>query len=930
MEPSSTASAVAARSGLRPRPILLDRHGLIATVLVIAATVVISIAAAGEVLLALLIFGGVVLCGVLLVSDRYQITLALLALYLGLVDGYVKLKLNTSWATLGRDALLYAIVAGAFARAAVRRERIEVPPLTGWVLAFCAVVLVQVFNPANGSWSHSIAAVRPHLEFVPLFFLGYWTMRSKARLRGFLMLLLLIAAVNGVVSFLQFNMSPEQFASWGPGYNERIYGTNNISGRSFLDGSGELQVRPFGLGGDAGFGGIVGMLAVPAGLALVLARGRGRPLLIGLTLVLAAGAAAGVITSQARVAVVSSVLAALAFGILASVSRRVVGTLIALAVAAGVAFATVSLVTGGSDTQFRAFKTITPNRVVETTYNYRRDTLAQVPEYAVDYPLGAGIGGTGPAGGYGGPTRGDSLNAESEPTYLLIELGIPGLLVLLGFNLQLFTLALRRTQRLADIELRLLLAAVIAPLFAVFGSWIVGIATASTPTAPYFWFVAGIAAYWLAENTRQAPAPAAPVRFPLRSRRARRRAVDAHGPAPVPAPRAESVDQPPPRAAEPYARAETPATASEIWAVGIRISLLYRDTGTPVDGIRDYARELSNVMASRGADVSLDLIRGHEIPPEAARADVIVLQYNPFAYGRWGFAPWLPSALGRLGRQRPRPIIAVMVHEPFMPLSGGRKTLMGWWQRLQLAALRRTADVTFVSIEQWVGAVRRWGPAGPIHQIPAGSPLPDMRSQRVAARAELGVGEETIVMAAFGTGHPSRLMDRVSASARRLHESGHELVLLNLGAGAPALVGVPDSVRVEAPGLLEPAALARRLSAADLFVAPFIDGVSSRRTTFVAALQHGLPVVSTDGPLTDDLLRSARWGCRLVPVGDTDRFTAAVAELAARPDERERLGHGARVLYESEFAWPVIADRVLVQLRDAFLQQLRKPPVESL
>src|SRR4051794_1438438 len=141
----------------------VERRGVIAAGLAIVVTVAISAASAGELLLALLIFGALSLCLWLLLSERYELTLAVLMLYLGLLDGYVKLKLNTSWATLGRDALLYAIVAGALARAAVRRERIEVPPLTGWVLAFAAVALVQVFNPANGSWGHSIASVRPHL-----------------------------------------------------------------------------------------------------------------------------------------------------------------------------------------------------------------------------------------------------------------------------------------------------------------------------------------------------------------------------------------------------------------------------------------------------------------------------------------------------------------------------------------------------------------------------------------------------------------------------------------------------------------------------------------------------------------------------------------------------------------------------------------------
>jgi glycosyltransferase involved in cell wall biosynthesis len=264
-----------------------------------------------------------------------------------------------------------------------------------------------------------------------------------------------------------------------------------------------------------------------------------------------------------------------------------------------------------------------------------------------------------------------------------------------------------------------------------------------------------------------------------------------------------------------------------------------------------------------------------------------------------------------------------MVHEPYMPLSGVRRSLMGWWQRVQLGRVRKAADVTFVSIAPWLEAVRRFGPGTPVHHIPVGSNLPDMRSHREAARAELGVTEGTIVLAAFGTSHPSRLMGHVGASAKALHDAGYSVILLNLGANAPAVEGVPEAVRVEMPGLLDPTMLARRLSAADVFVAPFIDGVSSRRSTFVSALQHALPVVATDGFLTDESLRQETDACRLVSVNDRDQFANAVVELAERPVERERLARGARLLYEREFAWPVIADQVMARLHEVFIAALR-------
>jgi hypothetical protein len=160
---------------------------------------------------AVVVVGGISIW--MMTSARTHVTLAVLMLYLGLADGVIKLMSNSSGATLGRDLLLYAIVLGIVVKRMLRKQPFSRPPLTGWVIAFTAVVAVQVFNPGDVSMAHSVASMRPHLEFVPLFFLGYSVMNTRRRLRGFLLLVLVIGAANGVVGVVQFGMSPAQLAS---------------------------------------------------------------------------------------------------------------------------------------------------------------------------------------------------------------------------------------------------------------------------------------------------------------------------------------------------------------------------------------------------------------------------------------------------------------------------------------------------------------------------------------------------------------------------------------------------------------------------------------------------------------------------------------------------------------------------------------------
>lgn len=434
-------------------------------------------------------------------SANYRLTLAVLMLYLGLMDGVLKLKLNISVATLGRDVLLYSIVFGVLARISIEAHVISLPHLSGYVLAFVVIVLVQIFNPNTDGILRGLAATRPHLEFVPLFFFGYFVMREQRHLRAFLLLICIIAAANGVVSLIQFNLSPEQLASWGPGYDALINGTGHVAGRTFHDAaSGDSFVRPFGLGPDTGFGGFLGVLAVPAVLALLATADRrwagrlGAPLGIGIVLAIA--------TSQTRSAVVASVVALLAFGVLSLTSRRRALSLLGIAALVGVAFGLISsLSSSANSAALSRYNGIAPTNLVRATATSRGASLAALPDYLEQFPLGAGLGQVGPGSSFGTAlVRDKPLNGETELTYLVVELGVMGLLVFLSMNVRLLALS-TRLRRVRDPETRLLLAGCAAPLFGVAAAWLTGPVSAGTPTSPFLWFAGGLLAFWLGPST---------------------------------------------------------------------------------------------------------------------------------------------------------------------------------------------------------------------------------------------------------------------------------------------------------------------------------------------------------------------------------------------------------------------------------------------
>lgn len=186
----------------------------------------------------------------LVCNSRLEVTVVVLALYLGLLDGPVKLGTGGhELASVFRDVLIFAVSLGAVLRLLVKREPIKLPPLAGWVLLFVALTLVEAFNPNTHGFVKALGGYRQQLEFVPFFFFGYVLMRSKERFRKLFLLLGVIALANGLVSTYQTTLSPGQLASWGPGYSELVYGSvapgkqGGLAARAYIS-EGIARVRP--------------------------------------------------------------------------------------------------------------------------------------------------------------------------------------------------------------------------------------------------------------------------------------------------------------------------------------------------------------------------------------------------------------------------------------------------------------------------------------------------------------------------------------------------------------------------------------------------------------------------------------------------------------------------------------------------------------
>lgn len=428
--------------------------GLVPAALALALTVALPHTSVALVLGAIVAALGIF---ALVVCTRLELTVGFLAVYLGLLDGPLKLSTGGGEVTAAvRNVLILAICLGAILRLLVRRERLTLPPLSGWVLAFVAIVLLEALNPSTHGILKILGGFRQQLQFVPFFFFGYALIRSKKRFRQLFIIVGVCALANGAVATYQTGLSPSQLSTWGPGYQAKVQagtvGQKSSASRVYFS-EGSARVRPLGLGSDAGFGGGLGVLALPFSLALLATwRSRRR----WTAAVLCIGAIVAVTTGLGRLQVVGAALGVIAFALLSlTTGRRVkrafgaMAVILVIAIPFGYLF--ISALRPGT---FKRYNSIAPSKVTTTAPTHKENSWKKIPSLLGKAPFGVGLGTVGAAGGFGGRitelVEGHTVSAETQYNFIADELGAPGLIVWIALTGYVIVLVARRLPRTPD------------------------------------------------------------------------------------------------------------------------------------------------------------------------------------------------------------------------------------------------------------------------------------------------------------------------------------------------------------------------------------------------------------------------------------------------------------------------------------------------
>jgi glycosyltransferase involved in cell wall biosynthesis len=349
-------------------------------------------------------------------------------------------------------------------------------------------------------------------------------------------------------------------------------------------------------------------------------------------------------------------------------------------------------------------------------------------------------------------------------------------------------------------------------------------------------------------------------------------------------------------------------------------------------GVSDYTRLVAHGLIAEGSIVHVwapecggrdETIAGleiHRLPghfgPRALAAlrrtlpcgpeHPVLVQYVPHAYGckamNLPFCLWLNMLR--------RHSVTVMFHEVVFPLRRGqplRHQMLGAITRIMARLASRSATRIMVASARAETILQGWGTPAPISWVPVPSNIPVVGDVTATRRLrQKYAGPEELVLGHFSN-YSDFSVKRLCRIMPTLLASDGRLRLLLLGGNSiefrDKLINAHPGFaqRIHATGRLEPRELSSALSACDLMVQPYPDGVSTRRGSMMAALAHGRAIVTNSGMSTEPLWPESR-AVVMAPAGDAGEMRNLIGETIANPRARCLYTRAARELYGRRFA----------------------------
>jgi glycosyltransferase involved in cell wall biosynthesis len=319
--------------------------------------------------------------------------------------------------------------------------------------------------------------------------------------------------------------------------------------------------------------------------------------------------------------------------------------------------------------------------------------------------------------------------------------------------------------------------------------------------------------------------------------------------------------------------------------------------------------EDKNVVAIPEMFLPAGLSKLADLISELPRPRRVLVQYVAQSFGMRSMNLFAATRLAKLGRSE---AVDVLFHEVAVIREEGdplKHLLLEVVTKRMAAMVAEPAARVFVTTPAWVDRLRACGcTRNDIRELPVPSNvvMPTSSDERTNVRSSLApaLPNDGLLIGHFGTFGPY-FIDAISRCLAPMLEAQPSLGGLLIGKGSRgALAGIVEqrpnlAGRLHASGDLPMEELGDWIAACDIMFQPYPDGITGRRTSAMAGLKLGRPVVTTRGYLTEPFWEESG----AVALGSSlDASVTLLDELLANPQRRAELAQEADRFYSERFS----------------------------